>query len=432
MKRRVVITGIGPVTAMGIGKNSFFKNILDHQTKIYPVPREYERHYKFKSRYFVPVPKLSLDDYGLPPSLENAMEKIAKLSVVGAKIALEDAGIHLTPGEKYFQSDFDFSKRCDVIIGVGMSSLETALESHLAHLFGRDHSFLKEQEIKAGFHRMVIPMLMPNSAAAWISILYGFQGTNFTVNASCASGTYAIGEAYRRILHGYCDRAITGGVECLEEKNGAIMRGFDMLSTLTGSTDGNPMPFSKNRSGFLFNEGAGCILVLEELEAAKRRGAVIYAEILDFRANSDAFNIVQMDGTGKQITDLITGLIRELVQERKIKIDYFNAHGTGTAANDEIEARMIRQVFGDQRTQPLINSTKGILGHSIGASGALEAAVTALSLYYGQVHGNKIDAPMDNLNLVPASTEVEINYAISASYGFGGHNGAILLKRYDA
>lgn len=423
MKRRVAITGIGPVTAMGIGREAFFTGILKHDAVIRPVPEEFERNYTFKSRYFVPAPLFALSDFGIPSALENVMERIAKLAVAGAKLALEDGGYRIHAGGKYFQTDLPPS--CDIIVGVGMSSLQTAFRSYLAHLFGGEKNLGEGPKIKAGFHRMVIPMLMPNAAAAWISILFGIRGANYTVNASCASGTCAIGEAYRRIADGYCDAAITGGVECLAEEQGAIMRGFDMLGTLTRSGQGNPMPFSQKRSGFLFNEGAGCILVLEELDAARKRGALIYAEISDYGCNSDAFHIVQQDASGEQIA----GLLRKLAQDRPI--DYFNAHGTGTWSNDEMEARIIREIFGEKQRQPLINSTKGILGHSIGASGALEAAVTALSIYQGKVHGNILDQPMDHLNLVHQSRDAEIRYGISASYGFGGHNGAILLKKVD-
>lgn len=412
MKRRVAVTGIGPVTAMGIGREKFFENLIKYRTVIHQIPEEFEKNYTFKSRHFVPAPQFFLTDFGIPQSLENAMERISRLSVAGAKLALEDAGLHINSGERYFQAGLP--KACDVIVGVGMSSLQTALESYIAHITG-----------EARYHRMVIPMLMPNAASAWISILFGIRGTNYTINASCASGTCAIGEAYRRIVNGYCDAVITGGVECLEEKHGAVMRGFDMLATLTRSPEGNPMPFSQKRSGFLFNEGAGCILVLEELDRAKKRGAGIYAEICGYESNSDAFNIVQVDQSGKQIS----GLLQKLAHNRKV--DYFNAHGTATIANDEMEARVIRQVFGDHDQQPLINSTKGLLGHSIGSSGALEAAVTALSIYYAKVHGNHIDEPMGNLNIALRPIEININYAISASYGFGGHNGAILFKRYD-
>lgn len=423
MKRRVVITGIGPVTAIGIGKESFFTGVLKHKTVLHQIPEEFEKNYTFKSRYFVPAPEFSLSDFGLPRSLENAMEKTAKLSAAGAKLALEDAGFKLCPGERYFQ--VDLPPACDAIIGVGMGSLQTALDSYLAHTLGADRELLEKYQINARFHRMVIPMLMPNAASAWISILFGIRGINYTINASCASGTCAIGEAYRRIQNGFSDLVITGGVECLAEKYGAVMRGFDQLQVLTRSETGNPMPFSQNRSGFLFNEGAGCILVLEELRAAQKRGAPIYAEISGYESNSDGFNIVQVDNSGQQVK----GLLRKLIQNHRI--DYFNAHGTGTWTNDEMEAAVIREVFGDQTRQPLINSTKSIIGHSIGASGALEAAVTALSIFHAQVHGNTIENSMENLNLVFETVEWEIKYGISASYGFGGHNAAILLKRYD-
>lgn len=326
-------------------------------------------------------------------------------------------------------------ENCGIIIGTGMSSLQTALESYTAHMGGTDKSEsesgsgsgsnLNANSNKPRFNRMVIPMLMTNSPAAWISILFGLKGFSYTLNAACASGTYALGEAYRTILSGRCDVILAGGVEALVEKNGAIMRGFDMLSTLTRAKDGRPQPFSQQRSGFLFNEGAGCVLVLEELESARKRGANIYAEIVDFESCSDAYSIIQLDPTG----DSITGLLQKITQG--IKVDYLNAHGTGTSANDDIEAKVIQRVFGAESTQPFINSTKGILGHSIGASGALEVALTALSIKESIVHGNLTSDPMDNLNLPLETFATPIDYALSASYGFGGHNALILLKRYD-
>ena len=219
---------------------------------------------------------------------------------------------------------------------------------------------------------------------------------------------------------------LTGGVEALAEKSGAIMRGFDMLTTLTRAMDGRPLPFSQQRSGFLFNEGAGCVLVLEELARARERGVEIYAEFVGYEAGSDAYSIVQMDPSG----ECITKLFQKITEGVGFKVDYLNAHGTATIANDEIEAKVIQRVFGTKSTQPYINSTKGILGHSIGASGALEAAVTALSIKESRIHGNITSEPMDNLMLPLESIETPIEYAISASYGFGGHNALILLKRY--
>lgn len=421
MKRRVVITGIGPATSIGIGKKDFSAGIYGLQTCISEIPSSYEQNYPFKSRYFVPKPEFALSDLGIHKAVEGMMEESSRLSILCAKLALEDAGYQISEAEKHLQ--VNGLENCGIIIGTGMSSLKTALESYTAHMAGTrsDHS----DPHTPRFNRMVIPMLMTNSPAAWISILFGLKGFSYTLNAACASGTYALGEAYRTILSGRCETMLAGGVEALCEKNGAIMRGFDMLSTLTRATDGRPQPFSQLRSGFLFNEGAGCVLVLEALQSAQKRGAEIYAEIVDYEACSDAYSIVQMDPTGDSITQIFQKITKG------IKVDYLNAHGTATIANDDIEAKVIQQIFGDKSSQPIINSTKGILGHSIGASGALEVAVTALSIKESRIHGNLTTDPIDHLNLPLKTIDAPVEYALSASYGFGGHNAMTLLKRYD-
>ena len=390
--RRVVITGLAPVCVNGIGKDEFWKNLLDKKIFLKEVPPEYEKNYRFKSRFFVPKPELQHKD------LNKTMEEMSKIAVVAARLAVEDAGI----------KDLEHA---GIILGVGASSLKTGFESYTAHVGGEGR-----------YNRLVIPMLMPNSAAGWISILLGIKGPCYTVNASCASGASAIGEAFLSIKNGRLDVALTGGAECLDDGYGAVMRGFDALTALTTSSDGLPMPFSQKRSGFLFNMGAGCILVLEELERAKQRGANIYAEIVDYAANSDAYSIVQMPGDGSSVIKLFNMV-------KGVKIDYFNAHGTGTIQNDEIEAKIIKEVWGNN--QPLINSTKGIIGHSIGASSAIEAVVAALSIKTGIVHGNVTLDVIDNLNLPQDSVEADIKYALSASYGFGGHNTLLMFCRYE-
>jgi len=461
VKRRVVITGLGPATAIGIGKKDFSAGLYGLKPCIAEIPSSYEHNYKFKSRYFVPKPEFTLTDIGIHKSVEGMMEESSRLSVLCTKLALEDAGFQISNTEKYLQ--VEGLENCGIIIGTGMSSLQTALESYAAHIAGTDKS-AAESDCRSGsnlnsnsnpnsnsnsnpnpnpnpnlnpnlnpnpnpnkphFNRMVIPKLMTNAPAAWISILFGLKGFSYTLNTACASGSYAIGEAYETILSGRCDVILAGGVEVLAEKHGAIMRGFDMLSALTRAKDGRPLPFSRQRSGFLFNEGAGCVLVLEELARARKRGAGIYAEIVGYEACSDAYSIVQMDPSGDSITSLfqkITG---------GIKVDYLNAHGTATIANDDIEAKVIQWIFGAAGAQPYINSTKGILGHSIGASGAIEVAVVALSIKKSRIHGNITTDPLENLNLPLETLTAPIDYALSASYGFGGHNALILLKRYE-
>lgn len=237
MKRRVVITGIGPATALGIGKKDFSAGIYGLKTCLTEIPSSYEQNYTFKSRYFVPKPEFALTDLGIHQSVEGMMEESSRLSVLCAKLALEDAGFQIGHAEKHMQ--IESLGNCGIIIGVGMSSLQTALESYTAHMVGTDKpasgsgSNLTSNPNKPRFKRFVIPMLMTNSPAAWISILFDLKGFSYTLNAACASGSYALGEAYRTILAGRCDVILAGGVEALVEKNGAIMRGFDMLSTLT-------------------------------------------------------------------------------------------------------------------------------------------------------------------------------------------------------
>jgi len=202
------------------------------------------------------------------------------------------------------------------------------------------------------------------------------------------------------------------------------MRGFDTLGTLTKSEDGRPLPFSRKRSGFLFSEGGGCILIVEELENAIKRGADIYAEIIGYGSNSDAFNLVQMHQSGDQIKKLLKKVVGDH------KVDYLNTHGTATLLNDEVEARIIQDIFGDVKHQPLFNSTKGNLGHSIGAAGATEVAVSALSVKNDMVHANLSEDLIDDLNIAEETTQIKVDRALTTSYGFGGHNSVILLQKF--
>lgn len=411
MQKRVVITGIGPITAIGTNNEEFFTNIYAMKTNIEHIPESYGTNYTYSSKYRVPAPEISLTDIGLSKVTEKMMSWVSKYTVAGTKAALEDAGFKVVRGEKYF--DVEGIKDAKVIIGLGLSSIEEAFKGRDVHISGTGK-----------FNKMVIPSIMTNSAAAWISIIYGIEGESYTLNASCASGTMAVGKGFEDIRDGKCKIAVTGGAEYMRDDTGSAMRGFDVLGVLTKSENGIPMPFSEKRSGFLFNDGAACILVLEELEHALARGAEIYAEIVDFASNSDAVSIVQIDESGRKIKEIFYRL-----SENK-KIDYINGHGTGTELNDRIECEVIRELFGGKESAPYLNSTKGLLGHSIGASGALEAAVTAYSIKNDIIHGNLLEEPLENLNLPLKTIKTEIDYAISVSYGFGGHNGGLLLRKY--
>lgn len=410
LPERVVITGIGPVTAIGTGKESFWRNLLSGTANIREIAPQFENGYRFKSRFFVPFPDISLEAHQLPAKYECVMGLSARAAVISAKLALEDAGI--TWADQSITLPVD-PARCAVILGTGICTLKAGFDAHEANALNP----------ALRFNRMVIPMIMPDAATSWISILCGTRGVNHTLNASCASGTVAIGEAYQKIRDGYADMALAGGVECLKDESGTIMRGFDSLGTLTTSPDGYPRPFSQGRSGFLFAEGGACILVLESLGNALARGATPYAEILGYAANSDAYNIVQMEPSGMQVRDMLA----ELTADREI--DYFNSHGTATQLNDETEALVIQSLFGGRERQPVINSTKSITGHSIGASGAIEAAVTAISIQQSLVHKTITSDIMEDLNLNMETLPCAISLAITASYGFGGHNAALLFGK---
>lgn len=417
MKRRVVITGLGPVTSLGVGKSEFWRKLLAGEKPM--LSRVPEDRFNAKSPFYIPFPEFNLSDYGIP-DYYDFLQPEDKLAIVGAKLALEDAGFALTADNRTFKIAEE--TEISTLIGTGFTGFETAFHSYLAHL-GIDHLPGRSNN-RFAFNRMVIPLSMNNSPAAWISIIFGLKGESYTVSASCASGTYSVGQAYRKIADGYSDIALTGGVENLQDDSFIIYRGFDVLGALTKSQTGDPQPFSFDRSGFLFAEGGGCILVLEELSHALRRNAGIYAEVLNYHANSDAYNIVHMQPEGKQILALFHSLIGDN------KLDYLNAHGTATLTNDEIEAHLIHEFFGDTAKQPLINSTKGILGHTIGGSGAIEAAVTALSITTGIVHANPVENPLPNLNLATSTRNKSIDKAASVSYGFGGHNAGLLLGKY--
>ncbi len=419
--RRVVITGVGPVTSIGVGKTEFWENLKKTRMNIHSIPDRFEENYNFHSKYYVPFPHLEITDYGIPNKYNSFMEETSKLAIIGARLAFEDAGFSFDDQQLPRPSVFNNTL---VLLGIGICSLKAGFQAFASHAFANQKELLNSQQLNTRYNRMVIPSIMPNSAASWISILFGIKGSNYTINASCASGTYAIGEAYRNIKNGLTDLAITGGIECLKDDSGTIMRGFDSLGTLTKSEEGRPSPFSNDRSGFLFSEGGGSILILEELETAVERGADIYAEIIGYESCSDAHSLVQIDESGTQIINML----KKLIQDRKI--DYFNTHGTATVQNDEVERKVIKELFGSKPQQPFINSTKSIIGHSIGASGAIEALVTVLSIKNSLIHKNVADNTFPDLNLAYENINTGINLAVSTSYGFGGHNGALLFQKY--
>jgi 3-oxoacyl-[acyl-carrier-protein] synthase II len=423
MANRVVITGIGIISSHGIGVKNFFENILQKRNFIKPIPEKFLKKYGFKSKYYVPLPDINLSDYDIDLKFEKLMDKNSIISLAAAKLAYEDANIIF----KKIQNRF-YNESCindEIILGTGFGSLNKCFSSYLSHKFDEFDNKIELFERKR-FNRFIVPQMMPNAVSAWISQLFNLNGPSYTINTACSSGLYAIGEAYRKIKHGYNNRIVTGGIECFNDEDGAVMRGFDSLSVLTKTSNGLPLPFSKNRSGFLFSQGGACVLILENYNCAIKRNAEIYAEIVGFENNSDSYNILQMNPGGNQIKKIIRNLILSK------KIDYINSHGTGTLQNDEIESKIFLEIFGKKSEQPYINSTKGIMGHTIGASAAFETAISALSIKKQIVHSNVIDNDyFEFLNLPKENITADINYVMNLSYGFGGHNAGLLLKKIN-
>lgn len=270
----------------------------------------------------------------------------------------------------------------------------------------------------------MIPLTIQSAIASWVTIVLGTHGMSSVINMACASSTTSVGICYESILNGKCDMAVCGGTSYIGDRNLTMFKGFEYLKCSSTNKEGNVYPFSKEKNGFLFSEGAACMLVIEELEHALKRGAEIYAEITGFACSSDAYNVVSMYPNGT----IVENMLKKLVQGKKV--DYYNAHGTATILNDEVEAKIIQNVFGDADSQPAINSSKAFLGHTLGASGAIELAVCADSIRRNKVHGNLCGTILENLNYTPETREMQVDCAVSSSLGFGGHNSAIMVERY--
>ena len=278
------------------------------------------------------------------------------------------------------------------------------------------------------FNPFAVSMTMPNAGGARIGIKYSLKGPNNTYCAACSAGTVALGHAFRAIRSGAIDIAMAGGMEYLGDDFGSIFRSFDVGKVLVKNCK-NPMkanrPFDKGRSGFLFSEGGCALMMIEELEHARKRDARIFAEITAFAETFDAHSIMIMEPRGKQVRKVIMDALSD-AHLSSHEIDYVNAHGTGTAMNDEIEASVIDDIFGKN---VLINSTKSLTGHAIGASGAIEAAVTALSIHHKTTHiCRNLEDPVRDLGFVTSSGKYSIRKALTQSFAFGGHNAVLVLE----
>lgn len=410
MKRRVVVTGLGAVTPVGNTVEEFWSSVREGKVGIGPITKFDTSEYKVKLA--AEVKGFSAKER-MDFKAAKRMEPFAQYAVAAAKEAFEDAKIDMSQENPY---------RAGVIVGSGIGSLQ-AVETNYEKILQKGPSRVNP---------LMVPLMISNMAAGNVSIQFGLKGKSLNVVTACASGTHCIGEAYRSIQAGDAEVMLAGGTEASITPVGVA--GFAALTALSSSTDPKrcSIPFDKERDGFVMGEGAG-ILVLEELEHAKQRGAHILAEVLGYGATSDAFHITSPREDGEGAAKCMEYALKEggLAPE---ELFYINAHGTGTHHNDLFETRAIKRLFGEHAHAMKINSTKSMIGHLLGAAGAVEAIACVKELQENYIHetaGYQVPDEDCDLDYVAGHGEnMELSYALSNSLGFGGHNASLLLGKY--
>ena len=409
MSRRVVVTGLGAVTPIGNSVDDFWTSVkagkigFDHITKFDTT--DYKCHIAAELKEFNP------QDF-MDRKAAKRMEPFSQYAVAAAKQAIDDSGLDIEKEDPYMVG---------CAIGSGVGSLQ-AMERETQKLYEKGPNRVNP---------LLVPLMICNMAAGNVSIQFGLKGKSINDVTACATGTNTIGEAYRSIQYGEADVMVAGGTE------GSVcpigIAGFTALTALSTVDDPTKcsLPFDKNRSGFVMGEGAG-VVILEELEHAKARGAKIYAEVVGYGCSSDAYHITSPQEDGAGAARAMTNAMSDAgVTPADVK--YINAHGTGTHHNDLFETRAIKLAFGDEAANLKINSTKSMIGHLLGAAGAVEFITCVKEIQDGFIHktvGYETPDEEIDLNYCKDSYEEPVEYALSNSLGFGGHNASILLKAY--
>ena len=410
MDRRVVVTGMGAITPIGNNVEEYWKGLQEGKCGIDTITAFDTSDFKVKLAG--EVKNYNPEEYFDKRSARR-LDKFAQFAMIAAREAMKDS--------KMTKENTDF-ERVGVFIGSGMGGLDT-IEKELNVCFEKGYDKISP---------MFIPMVISNMATGNVAIDLGLKGESFSIATACASATHSIGEAYRTIKYGYQDAVFTGGTEASITKSG--LAGFTNIKALTQTTDKNraSIPFDKERSGFVMGEGAG-VLVLEELEHAKKRGAKIYAEIVGYGASSDAYHITSPAPGGEGGARAMVNAIKDAKIEPK-DITYINAHGTSTHLNDTCETSAIKIALGESSKTVMVSSTKGNTGHLLGAAGAVEAIACVKAVqddFVPPTINYKVPDEECDLDIVPnKGRNVKVEYAMSNSLGFGGHNSSIIFKKY--
>lgn len=411
MSRRVVVTGMGAITPIGLSVDEFWQSVKEGRIGFAPITHFDTTDYK--CHIAAEVKGFEGKNY-MDAKAAKRMELFCQYAVAATKEALEDAGIDMEKEDPY---------RVGTAIGSGIGSLQ-AME--------REHKKLLEKG-PSRVNPLLVPLMICNMAAGNVSIQFGLKGKSINVVTACATGTNTIGEAFRAIQYGDADIMAAGGTEGSVTPIG--IAGFTALTALSTVEDPEKcsLPFDKNRSGFVMGEGAG-VVILEELEHAKARGAKIYAEVVGYGCSSDAYHITSPEESGAGAAKAMLNAVSDAGVQPE-DITYINAHGTGTHHNDLFETRAIKLAFGEHAKDMKINSTKSMVGHLLGAAGAIEFVTCVKELEEGYLHrtvGYTTPDEEIDLDYCKEPFAGEVKYALSNSLGFGGHNASLLLKKYEA
>ena len=413
MKRRVVVTGLGAITPIGIGKDEFWTNLTAGKSGVGLITQFDTTD--FACKIAGEVKGFDFDNYG-DKKEGKRMDRVTQFAVATAKMAIEDAKLDVAKEDPV---------RIGVCAGTGIGGIQTFIEQ-------------SQKYFEKGPNRVspfFIPMEIPNMPAGQIAITFGLKGPNTAIVTACATGTNCIGDALRTIQYGDADVMLAGGTEAAIST--LAVAGFDNMKALSRNND-HPeeasCPFDKKRSGFVMGEGAG-IIVLEELEHAKKRGAHIYAELIGFAMNSDAYHITAPDPSGIMPAECMLQCIKDAGIDPS-EVNYVNAHGTSTHRNDLNETLACKKIFGDRAKDVPISSNKSMTGHLLGAAGGVEAVATCLTIANDLIpptinyHDVDTEEGLD-LDYVPnEARKATVNYVISNNFGFGGHNASIVFKKY--
>ncbi|MES9964317.1 MAG: beta-ketoacyl-ACP synthase II [Candidatus Sedimenticola sp. 20ELBAFRAG] len=409
-ERRVVVTGLGMVAPVGHTVKEAWDNILAGKSGIQPIT-----HFDiepFTTRFGGPIYDFDITQY-IPKKDARKMDKFIHYGLAAGCQAIEDSGLEVTE---------ENSRRIGVAIGSGIGGI-TGIENSY-------HTYLEKGPRKIS--PFFVPANIVNMVAGNLSIKYGLKGPNYSIVSACSSGTHNIGEAVRMIRHGYIDAMVAGGAEMATSPVG--LGGFAAaraLSTRNDDPQGASRPWDRDRDGFVLSDGAG-VMVLEEYEQAKARGAKIYAEVAGVGMNSDAYHMTSPSENGEGACECMELALRD-GGINKEQVHYINAHGTSTPAGDVAETMGVKRAFGDHAYKLCVSSTKSMTGHMLGAAGGAEAVFTALAIH-DQVAPPTINLenqdPACDLDFVPnTARQMQIDVAISNSFGFGGTNGSLVLKR---